>query len=282
VLREALAKSSRNSSRPLSSDSPGAKARPKKSPSGRKPGGQPGHKRHERVLLPPEKVHEIVPCIPKQCAACAGMLHGQDPEPHRHQVASSGIKWHQVCELPPAYPVVTEYQQHALDCGLCGHRTMGKLPEGVSARAFGPPVDAVVAVLMGVYRLTKRQVPQAVTRQTRRRDRLSRWRGQVESLAVDGRHHACGRLHDPREQRRRTGRSPRRHHAEVKLRNAFRGGKPFRLPDADRPRHAPPATPQHSRLHACGLHRRASESPRPIGTPHRNTRKSTTPRRVGA
>jgi transposase len=37
---------------------------------------------------------------------------------------------------------------------------MGKLPEGVPTRAFGPTVDAVVAVLMGVYRLTKRQVPE--------------------------------------------------------------------------------------------------------------------------
>jgi transposase len=96
------------------------------------------------VLVPPEKVHEVVPCIPKQCDACAGFLHGQDPEPQRHQVF----------ELPPVEPVVTEYQQHALGCGLCGYRTMGKLPEGVSTRAFGPTVDAVVAVLMGVYRLT--------------------------------------------------------------------------------------------------------------------------------
>lgn len=150
TLKEALAKSSRNSSKPPSSDGPGAKARPKKSRSGRKPGGQPGHKRHERVLVPPEKVHEVVPCIPKQCDVCAGLLHGQDPDPHRHQVF----------ELPPVEPVVTEYQQHALGCGLCGHRTMGKLPEGVSARTFGPTVDAVVAVLMGVYRLTKRQVPE--------------------------------------------------------------------------------------------------------------------------
>lgn len=150
ALKEAFAKSSRNSSKPPSSDGPGAKARPKKSRSGRKPGGQPGHKRHERVLVPPEKVHEVVPCIPKQCDACAGLLHGQDPDPHRHQVF----------ELPPVEPVVTEYQQHALGCGLCGHRTMGKLPEGVSTRAFGPTVDAVVAVLMGVYRLTKRQVPE--------------------------------------------------------------------------------------------------------------------------
>lgn len=150
ALKEAFAKSSRNSSKPPSSDGPGAKARPKKAPSGRKPGGQKGHKRHERVLVPLEKVHEVVPCIPKQCDECAGLLHGRDPEPHRHQVF----------ELPPVEPIVTEYQQHALGCGLCGHRTRGKLPVGVPTRAFGPTVDAVVAVFMGVYRLTKRQVPE--------------------------------------------------------------------------------------------------------------------------
>lgn len=150
ALKEALRKSSRNSSKPPSSDGPRVKARPKKPSSGRKPGGQPGHKRHERVLVPPEKVHEVVPCIPKQCEACAGLLHGQDPEPHRHQVF----------ELPPVEPIVMEYQQHALDCRLCHHRTVGKLPEGIPTRAFGPTVDATIAVLMGVYRLTKRQVPE--------------------------------------------------------------------------------------------------------------------------
>ena len=150
ALKEALRKSSRNSSKPPSSDGPRGKARPKKPSSGRKPGGQPGHKRHERVLVPPEKVHEVVPCIPKQCEACAGLLHGQDPEPHRHQVF----------ELPPVEPIVTEYQQHALNCRLCHHRTVGKLPEGIPTRAFGPTVDATIAVLMGVYRLTKRQVPE--------------------------------------------------------------------------------------------------------------------------
>ena len=34
------------------------------------------------------------------------------------------------------------------------------MPVGVPTRAFGPTVDAVVAVFMGVYRLTKRQVPE--------------------------------------------------------------------------------------------------------------------------
>jgi len=135
ALKEAFAKSSRSSSKPPSSDDPGVKARPKKARSGRKPGVQPGHKRHERVLVPPEKVHAIVPCIPEQCDECAGLLHGRDPEPYRHQVS----------ELPPVEPIVTEYQQHALGCGLYGHRTTGKLPVGVPTRALGPTVDAVVA-----------------------------------------------------------------------------------------------------------------------------------------
>ena len=149
-LEERLRKSSSNSSKPPSSDGPSGVRRPKKRPSGRKPGGQPGHKKHHRELVPVEKVNAIIPCIPKQCEKCAGFLRGQDPEPHRHQVF----------ELPRVVPVVTEYQQHALDCGLCGHRTLGRLPEGVPTRAFGATVDAVLAILLGVYRLTKRQVPE--------------------------------------------------------------------------------------------------------------------------
>jgi transposase len=149
-LEERLRTSSRNSSKPPSSDGPAVTPRPKKRPSGRKPGGQAGHKRHHRELVPTEEVNAVVPCIPKQCEECAGFLRGQDPEPHRHQVF----------ELPKVVPIVTEYQQHALDCRLCGHRTVGRLPAGVPTRAFGPTVDAVIAILMGVYRLTKRQVPE--------------------------------------------------------------------------------------------------------------------------
>ena len=159
ALKEAFAKSSRNSSKPPSSDGPRVKARPKKPSSGRKPGGQPGHKRHERVLVPPEKVQEVVPCIPKQCEVCAGLLHGQDPEPHRHQVF----------ELPPVEPIVTEYQQHALGCRLCDHRTMGKLPEGVSTRAFGPTAGCCRCSADG--RLSAHQAPS--TRVDARRLRTS-------------------------------------------------------------------------------------------------------------
>ena len=148
ALKEALARSSRNSSRPPSSDGPQAKTRSNKRPSGRKAGGQPGHKKHERALVPLEKVDQVIECIPNHCEECLGPLQGEDPEPHRHQVA----------ELPPVEPLITEYRQHRLDCHGCGHRTMGELPPGVPTRAFGPTVDAVIAILLGVYRMTKRQV----------------------------------------------------------------------------------------------------------------------------
>ena len=51
---------SANSSRPPSSDPPQAPVRPKAPPSGRKRGGQPGHRGAFRRLLPVEQVNEIV------------------------------------------------------------------------------------------------------------------------------------------------------------------------------------------------------------------------------
>ena len=106
ALKELLGRSSKNSSKPPSSDGPGTKPRRKKPTSARKPGGQPGHKKHHRELVPLEEVQEVIPCIPTQCEDCGKTLHGQDAEPHRHQVV----------EVPVVKAVVTEYQQHGLDC----------------------------------------------------------------------------------------------------------------------------------------------------------------------
>lgn len=149
ALKEALGKSSRNSSKPPSSDGPAAPVRKRKRPTGRKPGGQPGHERHERELVPIDKVNKVIECIPGCCEQCGKGLHGKDPTPERHQVT----------ELPKVEPVTDEYRVHSLLCS-CGHTTRGKLPAGVPTGAFGPSVVATVAVLMGVYRLGKRLVPQ--------------------------------------------------------------------------------------------------------------------------
>src|ERR1700758_4505928 len=57
-LQARLTLNSTNSSRPPSTDPPAVKLkrRPPVPPSGRKRGGQPGHRRHTRALVPPEQI----------------------------------------------------------------------------------------------------------------------------------------------------------------------------------------------------------------------------------
>jgi transposase len=147
-LERRLNQNSRNSSRPPSSDAPSAPPRKGKEPTGRSPGGQPGHPGHGRDLLPPEKVNHTVVVKPLRCRGCGHPLRGEDADPLRHQVS----------EIPPLGIQVTEYQRHRLQCARCGETTMGELPEGVPEGAFGPRLRAVVAYLTAHGHLSKRQI----------------------------------------------------------------------------------------------------------------------------
>ena len=69
-LEARLGQNSTNSSLPPSSDPPQAPERPKAPPSGRKRGGQPGHRGAFRTLLPAEQVHEVVVVVPEVCRHC--------------------------------------------------------------------------------------------------------------------------------------------------------------------------------------------------------------------
>ena len=144
-LREQLGKNSRNSSRPPSSDPPGAPPPPATKPSKNKRGGQKGHRKHSRERLAADRV---VPCVPEACAHCEHPLEGRDPDP----------EWHQVVEIPVVLREVTEYQMHCLECPRCRELTLGTLPEGVTASAFGSRLHALVALLTGRYRQSKRMV----------------------------------------------------------------------------------------------------------------------------
>jgi transposase len=136
-----------NSSLPPSTQHPHAKPQPKRKKSKRKPGGQPGHPRHERALVPPEQVTETVPLVPANCRRCGHPLCGADPEPLRHQV------W----ELPEIKPIITEYRRHRLACEHCGTSTCGELPDGVPTGQSGPRLVALVNLLMGCFRQSKRR-----------------------------------------------------------------------------------------------------------------------------
>jgi transposase len=149
-LEARLSQNSSNSSKPPSSDAPGASRTPKK-PTGRRPGGQPGHKKHERVLLPPEQVQHFVDLVPQHCKGCHRRLHGRDEAPRRHQVM----------EVPPLSVVVTEYRSHALECAACGTVTREQVPADARS-AFGDRLGALASLLVGKYRLSKRLVKHAL------------------------------------------------------------------------------------------------------------------------
>jgi transposase len=147
-LRQRLNQNSTNSSRPPSSDPPHLKRRPPKPASGRKKGGQAGHARQQRPLVPPERLKQAIPVEPSACRKCGQALEGEDPQPLRHQVA----------EIPPIQPEVMEYRLHRLVCTACGTRTCASLPAGVPTGAFGPRLQALFAILAGGYRLGKHPI----------------------------------------------------------------------------------------------------------------------------
>jgi transposase len=149
-LEERVNKDSTNSSKPPSSDPPSVKRRPPTPASGKKRGGQPGHRHHPRALAPPEQLRQVIECKPPECRRCGHELLGDDPEPIRHQVA----------EVPPVLPVVDEYRLHRLRCPRCRTSTCAALPPGVPAGAFGPRLRAILSVLAGGYRLGKRPIRQ--------------------------------------------------------------------------------------------------------------------------
>lgn len=149
-LERRLAKTSQNSSSPPSSDPPSAPMRPATKPSGRKPGGQPGHKGHRRELLPPDKVDHFEDCWPPACGSCEHAL------PARWRQDAGEVLRHQVTELPPVTPTTTEYRLHCMTCPRCRKPTTAKLPDGVTMSAFGPRLTAVVGILTGCYRMSKR------------------------------------------------------------------------------------------------------------------------------
>ncbi len=151
-LEQRLNTNSTNSSKPPSSDPPSVKRPPQRRPTGKKSGGQPGHRHHPRALVPPEGIRQVIDCKPPACRRCGHDLHGEDPEPMRHQVA----------EVPPVQPVVDEYRLHRLKCPRYHTRTCATLPPGVPAGAFGPRLRAILSVLAGAYRLGKRPIRQLV------------------------------------------------------------------------------------------------------------------------
>jgi transposase len=123
---------------------------PAKKPSGKKPGGQPGHSPHLKALLPPERVKETFTYVPKECTHCHQPLPAQegldDPPAVRHQVA----------DLPELAAEVIEYQAQARTCPSCHKVTRATIPEAIRAHSVGPRLTAALSYLAGCHGVSKR------------------------------------------------------------------------------------------------------------------------------
>jgi transposase len=150
-LEARLNRHSGNSSLPPSQDPPRSPKK-RKEKSGRKPGGQKGHHGNHRELAPPDKVNKIVEHRAETCPHCRSALKQAEPG------QAPPVERHQVWELPEIQPVITEHRLLAGWCPHCQTWVKPDLPAEVGRSAFGPRLQAWVAILTGRFRQSRRQV----------------------------------------------------------------------------------------------------------------------------
>ena len=123
ALQARLAKNSRNSSKPPSSDSYGKVQRTASfRKSGDKPnGGQPGHEGH--TLNASDHPDQIEIHKAATCEHCQASLVG---------IEASGYEERQVCDIPAIRMAVTAHRAEVKICPACGGKSTGDFPAGVT------------------------------------------------------------------------------------------------------------------------------------------------------
>ncbi len=158
-LERQIDRDSTNSSMPPSSDPPRSRAERRRAAkeaykrSMRRSGGQPGHEGKTRELVAPERVDERVCHLPDRCG-CGHAFDGSE-----QHVGDPVV--HQQWELPVIGPLVIEHRRLRLACPGCGRARLAALSAGAGS-GFGPRLDAHIAMLAGVFRLSRDQVRQTV------------------------------------------------------------------------------------------------------------------------
>lgn len=148
-----LTKNSTNSNQPPSKDGPAVPRYPKKPASQKKQGAQPGHTGKNRKPLPLHEVNHIQHHFPERCQNCRRLLTDEEKRP-----AKKPLDRHQVWDIPPVKPTVTEHQAHGCCCLECGHFTETTLPKQITQSDFGARTHAGIAYLTAAHRITRRGI----------------------------------------------------------------------------------------------------------------------------
>ncbi len=136
-LEDTVAKDSRTSSKPPSSDGLGRLPRRSRRPSGKRPGGQAGHAGHTLAMV--EQPDEVVCHRPEVCRQC-----------HQDLSAVPGIvtERRQVLDVPEIRLLAHEHRIEAICCPTCHSISHGSFPLAVSAPVqYGPNVQALAVYL---------------------------------------------------------------------------------------------------------------------------------------
>ena len=149
-----VVRDSHNSSLPPSLDPPAARAANAirrttslRRPSGKRPGGQPGHRGHTRPRV--ERPDQVVTHAPALCRGCGGSLS-------RGYLVKCESR--QVIDLPPVKPWVVEHRALTKRCRSCDEVTKGRFPQGVQAAVqYGRGVRAHAVYLVNYQLLPYRR-----------------------------------------------------------------------------------------------------------------------------
>ncbi len=146
------AKDSHNSSKPPSSDPLGRKRpRSQRRRSGKKPGGQLGHRGETLHLL--ATPDELVEHRPTVCTSCQ--------TPLEEATSAEGYERRQVYELPPLRLLVREHRALHVRCPACAQVSVGSFPAEAPSRAqYGPQLRG-----LAVYLVEQQLIPYARVRE---------------------------------------------------------------------------------------------------------------------
>jgi len=152
-LEEQLAKNSRNSSKPPSSDGlkkGSGKSRSLRKKSGKQSGGQQGHK--GQTLNQSDAADKFVKHTEDSCQHCHGSLANAD--------ILDFIK-RQVFDIPQPQLEITEHQAEVKICPHCQNKNTAQFPDGVNAPVqYGENVKAMVAYLSQSQLLPQKRLQQ--------------------------------------------------------------------------------------------------------------------------